>query len=130
MTTTPPTRRAVHLTVCALATGSALTTSTALAASSTTPLTYRGPVLDKVRVVVQVSIVVLNNRMIEIRPTVFVRTARSQVINAQVVPLLTQEALQAQSARIQVVSGATITSLAYMTSLQAAIRRARQAQAL
>jgi len=92
--------------------------------------TYVGPTLDKLRVVVQVSIVVNNGKIIAVRPKVSVRTPRSRFINLTVVPLLTQEVLQAQSANIQVVSGATVTSRAYAASLQAAITKARKAQAL
>lgn len=52
---------------------------------------------------------------------------RSQAIDAQVVPMLQQEALQVHSAKIDVVSGATYTSDAYAQSLQSAIDRARSA---
>jgi uncharacterized protein with FMN-binding domain len=48
---------------------------------------------------------------------------RSQGIDAQAEPLLRQETLQAQSASIDTVSGATYTSDAYITSLQSAIDR-------
>ncbi|MCW2952055.1 MAG: FMN-binding protein [Conexibacter sp.] len=54
-------------------------------------------------------------------------SGRSQAIDAQVEPLLRQEALQAHSANIDVVSGATYTSQAYAQSLQSAIDRARGA---
>jgi uncharacterized protein with FMN-binding domain len=46
---------------------------------------------------------------------------RSQRIAESAAPTLRQEALQAQSAKIDTVSGATITSEAYAQSLQAAI---------
>lgn len=46
---------------------------------------------------------------------------RSQEINAQAVPMLQQQALQAQSANIDGVSGATFTSYAYAQSLQSAL---------
>jgi uncharacterized protein with FMN-binding domain len=47
--------------------------------------------------------------------------SRSAQINGQAIPRLNQEALQAQSANIQAVSGATYTSNAYVQSLQSAI---------
>jgi uncharacterized protein with FMN-binding domain len=50
---------------------------------------------------------------------------RSQFISTQAEPLLRQEALQAQSARIDILSGATYTSDAYAQSLQTALTRAR-----
>ena len=51
--------------------------------------------------------------------------ARTQAINAHAEPILREEALQAGSARIDVVSGATYTSESYIDSLQSAIDRAR-----
>jgi uncharacterized protein with FMN-binding domain len=56
--------------------------------------------------------------------------ARSVFINEQALPLLRQEVLRAQSARIDEVSGATLTSDAYDASLQAAIAAAKKAHAL
>jgi len=48
----------------------------------------------------------------------------SNAINAYAGPLLEEMALEAQSAQIDVVSGATFTSLAYAQSLQAALDQA------
>jgi uncharacterized protein with FMN-binding domain len=48
----------------------------------------------------------------------------SQQISATAGPILRQEALKAQSARIDAVSGATYTSQGYQQSLQAALDRA------
>ncbi|MGW4165912.1 FMN-binding protein [Streptomyces chartreusis] len=51
-------------------------------------------------------------------------TARSRDINATAVPKLNQETLQAQSADVDTVSGATYTSAGYRQSLQSALDRA------
>jgi uncharacterized protein with FMN-binding domain len=51
--------------------------------------------------------------------------SRSQEISRVAGPLLRSEALAAQSARIDVVSGATYTSNGYAQSLQSALDRAR-----
>ncbi|MFF8862455.1 FMN-binding protein [Streptomyces sp. NPDC015139] len=51
-------------------------------------------------------------------------TARSRDINSTAVPKLNQETLQAQSADIDTVSGATYTSAGYKQSLQSALDRA------
>lgn len=51
-------------------------------------------------------------------------TARSKDINSTAVPKLNQETLQAQSANIDTVSGATYTSAGYKQSLQSALDRA------
>ncbi|NMO91983.1 FMN-binding protein [Actinomycetospora sp. TBRC 11914] len=50
--------------------------------------------------------------------------ARDRQINAAAVPQLVSETLQVQSARIDMVSGATFTSTGYVQSLQAALDRA------
>jgi uncharacterized protein with FMN-binding domain len=47
---------------------------------------------------------------------------RSQMIDQQSVPLLEQEAMQAQSANIQGVSGASYTSQGFQQSLQSALQ--------
>ena len=51
----------------------------------------------------------------------------SRRINSQAVPILTQAAIAAQSANIDMVSGATWTSESYATSLQAALDLAKAA---
>jgi uncharacterized protein with FMN-binding domain len=54
-------------------------------------------------------------------------TDRSVFINQQALPILRSETLRAQSANIDLVSGATDTSGAYVQSLQAAILKAKKA---
>jgi uncharacterized protein with FMN-binding domain len=54
-------------------------------------------------------------------------TDRSIFINQQALPYLKQEVLKAQSADVQLISGATDTSYAFVQSLQAAIAQARRA---
>jgi uncharacterized protein with FMN-binding domain len=49
---------------------------------------------------------------------------KDQEINADAVPTLVQETLEAQSADIDVVSGATVTSDGYLQSLQSALDQA------
>ena len=51
-------------------------------------------------------------------------TARSKDISSTAVPRLNQETLEAQSAAIDTVSGATYTSAGYRQSLQSALDRA------
>jgi hypothetical protein len=51
-------------------------------------------------------------------------TSRSQFIMSQALPILRQEFLAAQSAGIQMVSGATYTSEAFVQSLQSALLKA------
>ena len=63
-------------------------------------------------------------RMTNLAATSPNHTSRSVVINQQAVPILRSEALQAQSANIQLVSGATDVSQAFVQSLQSAIAKA------
>ena len=49
----------------------------------------------------------------------------STYINEQVMPMLTQEAISAQSANVNGISGATFTSQAFQQSLASALRKAR-----
>jgi uncharacterized protein with FMN-binding domain len=51
--------------------------------------------------------------------------ARSRFISQQAAPILRREVLTAQSARIDLLSGATYTSDAWATSVQSALSRAR-----
>ena len=51
----------------------------------------------------------------------------SRFINSQAVPYLVTEAIRAQSARVNIISGATLTSEAFIQSLQSALNKARQA---
>jgi uncharacterized protein with FMN-binding domain len=55
---------------------------------------------------------------------------KSERINARAIPTLQSEALSAQSADVDTVSGATYTSDAYVKSLQSAIDEARAAGAM
>ena len=50
---------------------------------------------------------------------------RDQEINDYALPILTQETVDAQSAQIDMVSGATVTSNGYLESLQSALDQAR-----
>lgn len=49
----------------------------------------------------------------------------SQYINSQATPYLKQEALQAQSAQVNGVTGATLTSQAFVQSLSSALSQAQ-----
>ncbi len=65
-----------------------------------------------------------SSRFIDLGGQYSYHTSRSQFIMAQALPILRQEFLTAQSAKIQLVSGATFTSDAFEQSLQSALLRA------
>jgi uncharacterized protein with FMN-binding domain len=73
---------------------------------------------------VQVAVVEQGGKIVDVKalqlPT---EHALSQEISEQVAPMLRSETLQAQSAEISVVSGATYTSESFASSLQAALRQ-------
>ncbi|WIB61662.1 FMN-binding protein [Curtobacterium sp. MCLR17_007] len=85
--------------------------------TGTTAQTRYGPV--------QVEITVAGGKITEVTALQLTnQDGRSVAISQQAAPILRQEALQAQSAKIQAVSGATYTSDGYVTSLQSAIDQA------
>lgn len=110
-----------------LAAAAALQTNGALAASSQT---FKGATVSSRWGPIQVSIVVKNKRITNVKISASTHTARSGLIDGNALPILKTETLQAQSARIDQVSGATDLSNAYVQSLQGAIDAAKQHKAL
>ncbi|MDH6464092.1 uncharacterized protein with FMN-binding domain [Micromonospora sp. A200] len=85
-----------------------------------------GPVVQTKRGNVQVQASISGGRITEVTPmTVPSTNNRSREINKRAVPQLRTEALAAQSAQIDAVSGATATSEGYTKSLQAALDSAQ-----
>jgi uncharacterized protein with FMN-binding domain len=74
--------------------------------------------------VVQVTITVSGRRVTGVSDTTPKGKARSLFINNRAEPILKRETLKAQSAKIQLVSGATLTSRAWEQSLQYALGKA------
>lgn len=84
--------------------------------------TYTGTAVQTRFGAVQVQITVSNGKITEVTPLQLTDTdGRSIQISNRAAPLLRSKVLAAQSANVQTVSGATITSRAYLSSLQAAI---------
>jgi uncharacterized protein with FMN-binding domain len=74
---------------------------------------------------VQVQITVQDGKITAVSVPVYpANNGRDQEINATALPTLVQETLSAQSATIDMVSGATVTSDGYVTSLQSALDKA------
>jgi uncharacterized protein with FMN-binding domain len=101
--------------------GAAVAASPAAAASTRT---VSGPPVHMRWGNVTVTIKVSGRRLIDVQGSVPSHKPRSNRINGRALPALRNEALRAQSARISSVSGATMTSNAYGSSLQAALRSA------
>jgi len=74
---------------------------------------------------VQVSITVTDGKITAVDvPEYPTGNGKDREINADALPVLTQETLAAQSADIDTVSGATVTSQGYLQSLQSALDKA------
>ena len=90
--------------------------------------TYTGQDVQTIFGDVQVQIVVSGGKVTDVRalqlPT---DRERSAVISQYAGPMLSQEAIAAQSAQIDIISGATYTSEAYAQSLQSALQQAHLA---
>lgn len=87
--------------------------------------TYTGPVADAYYGSVQVQATISGGRLTGVKFLQYPNThSTSVIINQQAMPYLKQEALQAQSAHVQIISGATFTSQAFQQSLQAALSQA------
>jgi uncharacterized protein with FMN-binding domain len=88
--------------------------------------TYDGQAVDAYYGMVQVEVTIQNG---SIRNVTFLQypsdRRTSQMINSQAMPWLTQEAIQAQSANVDIISGATLTSEGFQMSLQSALQAAR-----
>jgi uncharacterized protein with FMN-binding domain len=70
---------------------------------------------------VQVQVTIANGKVTAVKTLQSPTDRKSARINAQAQPVLEQEAIAAQSATIDMVSGATYTSTTYKQSLQAAL---------
>jgi uncharacterized protein with FMN-binding domain len=75
---------------------------------------------------VQVAVILAGGRLRDVRALQLPSgDGRTNEINSQAGPLLRQEAMSAQSASIDTISGASYTSDGFRQSLQAALDRAR-----
>ena len=112
------------------ASGAADTTTTSPTATTTTGATtgtveVDGPTVQTQYGPVQVAVVVTDGVLVDVVALQLPSGDRhNESINAYAEPQLEEMALEAQSADIDVVSGATFTSLAYTESLQAALDEA------
>ncbi len=87
--------------------------------------TYTGPTVDVNYGLVEVQATVRNGKITSVQFLQFPNDRRtSQQINAIAMPYLQQEAIQAQSANVDIISGATLTSEGFQMSLQSALANA------
>jgi uncharacterized protein with FMN-binding domain len=87
---------------------------------------YTGPQIDAYYGMVEVQATIQNGRIASVQFLQYPSDRRtSQRINSIAMPWLQQEAIQAQSANVNLISGATLTSEAFVYSLDAALQSAR-----
>lgn len=88
--------------------------------------TFTGPAVNAYYGLVQVQVVIQGGKISNVQFLQYPNDRRtSQQINSQVMPWLQQEAIQAQSANVDLISGATLTSEGFANSLQAALLSAK-----
>src|SRR3954453_7711702 len=98
------------------------TASAAPGAQSSATKTYTGDAVDTRWGPVQVQITVTAGKVTDSQAVVYPNgNGRDVEINSYALPVLSQEAVQQQSAQIDTVSGATVTSDGYVQSLQSAL---------
>jgi len=106
----------------ALAPASPGNTSSTSPSSGSSSGSFTGSSVDTRWGPVQVEITVENSRITDVQAVVYpAGNRRDEEINAYALPLLHDEVIQAQSAEVDTISGATVTSDGYLTSLQSAI---------
>jgi uncharacterized protein with FMN-binding domain len=87
--------------------------------------TVQGPSVDMRWGPVQVTVKVKGKKILDVSATYPTDHPKSQFINEQAIPMLRSEVLTAQSAQIDLIGGATMTSQAYAQSLQSALDKAK-----
>ncbi len=87
---------------------------------------FTGNEIDAFFGLVQVQISIQNGKITNVQVPEYPSDRRTSVrINTFAVPILQQEAIQAQQANVDIVTGATLTSQAFAMSLQSALDKAK-----
>src|SRR4051794_155771 len=106
-------------------TASATATATAPPDGAYKDGTYTGSQADAHWGTVEVVAVITNGQLSDVQFVQYPNHRdRSKEINYQAMPMLTQEAIQSQQADVDIISGATDTSEAFITSLSSALTQA------
>jgi uncharacterized protein with FMN-binding domain len=93
--------------------------------ASASPVTVTGSSADTRWGPVQVEVTVADGTITDVTVVEYpTENGKDRQINARALPVLVQETLDAQSADIDMVSGATVTSEGYLESLQSALDEA------
>ncbi|MDG4875305.1 FMN-binding protein [Mesorhizobium sp. WSM4935] len=96
-----------------------------LAAHGYTDGVFTGPAADAYYGIIQIQALVQDGRLTALKVLKYPNDRRTSVnINRQALPMLRDEAISAQSADVDIISGATLTSKAFIQSLGGALRKA------
>lgn len=107
------------------ATAVSTATPSATPTTTTAKTTVTGDAVNTRYGPVQVQVTVSNGKVVSATAVVYpMNDPRDAQINSYAIPALNQEATQAGSASIDMVSGATYTSTGYIQSLQSALDKA------
>ncbi len=88
--------------------------------------TYTGDTADAFYGNIQVQVTISNGRITNVQFLQYPNDRGTSIaINSQADPMLAQEAIQAQSANVDIVSGATDSSQAFIQSMQSALSKAK-----
>ncbi|MDX6232536.1 MAG: hypothetical protein QOH68_1520 [Nocardioidaceae bacterium] len=94
-------------------------------ATSSSAKTFTGPSTDTRWGPVQVAISVTDGKITDVTVPVYPDgNPKDQEINAYALPILTKSTLESQDGNVDMISGATVTSQGYATSLQGALDEA------
>ena len=123
---TPSASPSASASASASSSAAASPTQAAPASSGLADGTYTGSAANTRFGPVQVQITVSGGVVTDVQVPVYPdENGRDQQINSRALPVLVKETLAAQSADIDMVSGATYTSDGYLSSLQSALDEAR-----
>ncbi len=88
--------------------------------------TYTGPTINVFYGLVQIQAVIQDGRLASINVLDYPSDRRTSVrINRQALPMLRDEVISAQSANVDIISGATLTSEGFIRSLDSALQKAK-----
>lgn len=105
--------------------GSGTSSSTSSATGKYKDGTFVGATEDAYYGSVEVSVTISGGKISDVKFLQYPNTHyTSVIINQQAMPYLKQEAIQSQSSNVQLISGATFTSQAFVQSLQSALNKA------
>ena len=86
---------------------------------------YAGPITDAYYGPIQIQALIRDGRLVALKVLKYPSDRRTSIrINRQALPMLRDEAISAQSANVDIISGATLTSRAFIQSLGGALKKA------